>query len=77
MMALFSIWQGEQSGICLKRGGGPPVFADGTLEDPDAVKMKEFQAASWNEACQIQCDHYGWGTYTPIDDWEEIGPDEA
>jgi hypothetical protein len=71
-MAIFSIWEGD--GITLKRGSGPPRFADGRLhvEDPLEVKVLEFQAGSWNEACQRQNDHYGWGYYPPHDGWEEI-----
>jgi hypothetical protein len=75
-MALFSIWQGEIGGITLKRGDGPPMFGD-EPEEPDAVKILEFQAASWNEACQRKNDHFGWGKYRPPEPgWDEIGPDE-
>jgi len=76
-MAVFSIWEGELCGIALKRGPGPPDFRDGSPWDPAATKILVFEAASWNEACQRQCDHYGWGHYEPHDRWEEIGPDEV
>ena len=71
-MALFTLWEGEESGITLKRGPDKPPYPS----DSDAVMVKEFQASSWNEACQIEADHYGWGTYQPHGEWEEIGPDE-
>lgn len=76
LMATFSISAGEESGITLKRGAGPSTFANGELQAPDAVLIKEFKAASWDEACQIENDHYEWGHHMPNDDWEEIGPDE-
>jgi hypothetical protein len=71
--AVFSIWEGHHCGIALKQGDGPPMFADGRLQDPDAVAVKVFRAATWNEACQVQYDHYGWGRYEPHDGWPEIG----
>lgn len=72
-MALFSIWEGQESGITLKRGSDKPNQPG----DEDAVKVKEFQASSYNEACQIQHDHYGWGLYKRHDEWPVIGPDET
>jgi hypothetical protein len=77
-MALFSIWEddGGNGGSTLHRGGDTPRGLNGTVFDPTAVKVKEFRAASWNEASQVFNDHYGLGYYEP-QDWEEIGPDEA
>lgn len=75
-MATFSIWEGEECGISLVRGADPPTFANGEPMDPGAVRVKAFEAASWNEACQVQDEHYGWGHYEPQDDWEGIGADE-
>jgi hypothetical protein len=71
-MAKFSMWAGEESGGTLKRGHDKPTLPG----DHDAVLVKAFEASSWNEACQVQYDHYGWGIYTPHDEWEVIGADE-
>lgn len=76
-MATFSIWEGEECDVTLKRGTGPLTCANGEPVDPDTVRVKVFQAASWNEACQVVNDHYGWGHYEPSDTWEEIGPPRA
>ncbi len=74
-MAVFSVWESETCGITLKQGAGLPMLG-GEPEDPNAVKVLEFQAASWNEACQKKNDHYGWGVYQPHDGWEAVGPEE-
>jgi hypothetical protein len=76
-MATFSLWEGAECGISLVRGAGPPTCANGELMDPGTTLVKAFEAASWNEACQVQHDHYGWGRYEPSDTWEEIGPPRA
>jgi hypothetical protein len=76
-MSTFSIWEGKECGISLVRGASPPTFATGEPMDPGSVWVKAFEAASWNEACQVQHDHYGWGYYEPQAEWEEIGPDES
>lgn len=66
---IFTIWESEICGITLKEGGSLPMIGN-TVEDTEAIKILEFEAASWNEACQIQNDHYGWGKYIPMDDSE-------
>lgn len=76
-MAQFSIWEGDLCGCCLKRGMDPPAFVNGTPEDPGAVKVAEFEALSWNEACQRYNDHYGFGRYESHGNWEEIPVGEA
>lgn len=75
-MALYSIWEGAESDVTLKRGAGPPTYLNGEVMDAGAVLVKTFEAASWNEACQIRNDYYGWGRYEPSDTWEAISPDE-
>jgi hypothetical protein len=65
-MPIYSIWEGERSGITLMVGPEKPAYSG---DDLDAVKVKEFEATSWNEACQVQYDHYGWGRYRPMGDW--------
>lgn len=71
-MAKFSMWAGERSGITLKRGIDPPRQ---TPDDIDAELVKVFDAPSWEVACQVQYDHYGWGTYKPMP--EGLGSDRA
>lgn len=78
-MTVFTIWEGDNCGLCLKLGDSPPTLGMRGPPDETAVKVKEFEAASWNEACQVKYDHYGWGRYrTPEEDglagWEEIKP---
>jgi hypothetical protein len=34
------------------------------------VLLKTFEASSYNEACQIFHDFFGWETYIPMDDDE-------
>jgi hypothetical protein len=75
-MALYSLWEGEECSVTLVRGTDPPTYATGEPMDPGAVLVKVLEAASWNEACQIQNDHFGWGHYEPQDTWETIGTDE-
>jgi hypothetical protein len=72
-VAKFSIWEGEDSGITLKRGHDKPAI---TPDDHDAQLVLAFDAPSWNEACQVQNDHYGWGHYQPHDNWEQITENE-
>jgi hypothetical protein len=75
-MAVFSIWEGDECGITLGRGVDPPTCGDGSPLDLNAVKVLEFKAASWDEACQRQNDHYGWGRYVPPEPpgWEQVDP---
>lgn len=58
-MSIYSIWE-----TCVKNilvpGIEPPAYADGKPIEPGAVKVKEFQAGSWGEACRARSDHYGW-----------------
>lgn len=61
---IYSIWEGD--GITLKEGPDRPPYPD----DADAVKVKEFEASSWDEACQVEYDYYGWGLYRPME-WDE------
>ena len=69
-MALFCIWEDPGCSITLRRGPDP----DPT--DAAPVLVKAFDAASWQEARQVQYDHYGWGRCEVEDVWEVIGPDE-
>ena len=79
-MAIFSIWEGEEFGITLKRGNEIPRYKNGKVMDETANKIYEFEANSWEEACQKQNDYFGWGEYIPPkygwaplqDDWQEI-----
>lgn len=64
-MAVFTIWEGGFGKGWLQPGGGPPSFADGRPIDPGAVKVLEFEAATMDEARQVQYDHYGWGKFAP------------
>ncbi len=57
--AVFTIWEGD--GITLKVGTQPPQLS------PGDTRILEFEANTWEEACQRQCDHYGWGKYHPPD----------
>jgi hypothetical protein len=70
---LYSIWEGD--GITLTSGAAPPVFVDGRLQDPDAVKVCEFEADSWYEARRAMDARYGWdspGDYDPHGEGGEI-----
>lgn len=75
-MATYSIWEGAGCGITLKRGTDPPAYANGEPIDATAVMVMTFDAPGWNEACQVQNDHYGWGVYPADDSWEEVGPED-
>lgn len=72
---VYSIWEGEESGITLKKGAEKPSQPD----DFDAVKVKEFEAASWEEACRVRDAHYGWktgeawGRHAPLNEGEVAG----
>ncbi len=68
----FSIWESDACGISLVNQLGPPCFASGQVEDPGAVKVLEFYAATWDEACQRRNDYYGWGRHEPNDEWGEV-----
>lgn len=74
-MALFTIWESDTFGITLKRGSGPPRFNTEHVEE-GAVKVLEFHAGTWAEACQREYDFYGWGKYRDHGLWDDIGPGE-
>jgi hypothetical protein len=59
----YSMWEGDESGLTLKPGAEKPSMPG----DEDAVLVKVFESDSFEEAVQIQYDHYGWGTYEPFD----------
>lgn len=48
---IYSIWAGDS--ITLTSGYGPPMFADGTPQDPAARRVKVFAAMTWDEAREI------------------------
>lgn len=45
---IYSIWVGES--ITLIPGHGPPVMADGTLQDPRATRAATFTATDFDDA---------------------------
>lgn len=70
---IYSIWEKRDlfrkcvDSSTLIEGPGPPVFEDGRLQDPEAVKALEFEADSWDAANQRMHDHYQWGQYKPME----------
>lgn len=58
-MARFSIWESDDC-VTLKEGDEAPP------EEPGARLVKAFDALTWEAACQVQYDHYDWGTYKPM-----------
>lgn len=73
---LYQIWEGlepDRSGestlVPADRAG---EFLCRGLLGASPVLILQFEAATWDEACQRQYDHYGWGTYRPMD--EAHGP---
>lgn len=61
---VWSIWEGQR--VQMVAGSDPPIRGDGSLDDPEAVKVKEFEAESYEAAMQVWNDHYGWGKYKPM-----------
>ena len=66
----YSIWE-DDDGAGLVRGPGPLTTADGRVLQPRRRKVLEFAAASWDEACRVMHDHYGWAPYISDGRWED------
>lgn len=52
-MATFSIWKSDEGDVTLVPGDDPPRFADGRLQARFLIRLKVFEADSWDEAVRI------------------------
>jgi hypothetical protein len=64
---IYSIWEGDECGITLKPGDGPPTWGQNGGPMDGSVCVLVFEAETWEGACQREYDHYGWGKYVPMD----------
>lgn len=64
-MMIYELWKDTDGSINLFSASNSSARA--LLED-GAVQLTTFEAATWEEACQIRNDFLGWGKYQPWQD---------
>ncbi len=68
---LYQLWEDigpdGYGGLSLVQADKAQEYQDRGLLGETPVLVLEFEAATWEEACQRQYDHYGWGTYRPME----------
>ena len=56
---IYSLWESEDCCTMIP-GEDPPRFIDGRLQDEKAVRIGQFVAISWEEACRKRDEFWGW-----------------
>tara|TARA_Y100000034_G_C6891777_1_gene410372 strand:+ start:2168 stop:2398 length:231 start_codon:yes stop_codon:yes gene_type:complete len=71
----YTAWGKDDKADTLIEGEGPPKFANGELQDPQAQLVWRIEATDWVQANQKYHELQGWEPYQPME--EDRGTNET